>query len=494
MVRQSLIFSAFILFVIHLEAKDYNVISYGAKPNGISSSTPYIQAAIDQAHQDGGGRVVFPKGRYVSGSIHLKSNVKLYLENKATLLGSLNAEDYTKSGKWKALILAKGSSNIGIGGKGTINGRGAQLALKIDSMFYAGMIDSADYNFVEKRPKYYLRPQIIYFFGCNTVDIRNITIENSACWVQTYEQCKNLQINGVKVDSDAYWNNDGIDIVDSKNVLISDCHINSSDDGICIKSEDFSLKHFCDSILIRNCSVRSSASAVKFGTSSVNHIRNVTVQNIKVFNTYRSAIAIEAMQGGILENILVENIVAKNTGNAIFMRIGRIRNASKPGLLKNITLRNIKVTVPFENPDMEYKIRGPELPFFHNIFPSSITGIPNQKIENVTLENITIAYPGRGVQAYASMPLHRVADVPELVTKYPEFSMFGELPAWGFFVRHVDGLIMTNIKLKIKKADYRTSLVFDDVNRLTINNLSVKGDKKKRSYFLRRVTNFSLVE
>ena len=107
------------------------------------------------------------------------------------------------------------------------------------------------------------------------------------------------------------------------------------------------------------------------------------VRNIKVYDTYRSAIAIESVQGGIIENILVEDISAKNTGNAIFIRIGQIRNAKKPGVLRNVTIRNMKVKVPYEHADYDYTIRGPELPFFHNVIPSSITGLPDQRVENV---------------------------------------------------------------------------------------------------------------
>ncbi|MBK6698351.1 MAG: right-handed parallel beta-helix repeat-containing protein [Saprospiraceae bacterium] len=295
--------------------------------------------------------------------------------------------------------------------------------------------------------------------------------KNAACWVQTYEKCNNIIIDNIRVDSDAYWNNDGIDIVDCQQVRITNCKINSSDDGICIKSEDFSLSQICDNIYIADCTIRSSSCAVKFGTSLVSGARNVVIKNIKVYDTYRSAIAIECTQGGFIENVLVENIVAKNTGNAIFIRIGKIRGAPTAGPLRNVIIRNIKVTVPFNKPDMAYNIRGPELPYFHNVFPSSITGNPGVYVENVILENIKIIYPGRGLKAYANIPLYRIKDVPELETSYPEFSMFGELPAWGFYVRHVKGLTFKNINLSIKDPDYRPAMVFDDTHQLRIESL-----------------------
>ena len=142
-----------------------------------------------------------------------------------------------------------------------------------------------------------------------------------------YDQCENIIIDSVRTDSDAYWNNDGIDIQDCKNVRITNCFVNSADDGICLKSQ--SPEHYCDNIYIANCTVRSSASAIKFGTVSHGGFKNVTIENIKVYDTFRSAVAIECVDGGTLENVLVDNVQAVNTGNAIFIRLGK-RNQYTP--------------------------------------------------------------------------------------------------------------------------------------------------------------------
>lgn len=473
------------LFLINSAAlaQTYNIKSFGAVADGITLNTKAIQKAIDQASAAGGGIVVIPKGRFVTGSIILKNGVSLHLEKQAVLLGSLDFSDYIRIHKWMGLIMADGVSGISITGKGTIDGRGAELALNIDSLYYAGKIDWHYYHREEKRPWHENRPQIIEFTGCSNIKVTNVTIKNASSWVQSYEKCKNLIIDRIRVDSDAYWNNDGIDIVDCQNVQITNCFINASDDGICIKSEDFSLTHICDSIYIADCIIRSSASAIKFGTSLVSGARNVVIKNIKIYDTFRSAIAIEATQGGFIENVLVENIVAKNTGNAIFIRIGRVRGAKTAGPLRNVTIRNMKVTVPFKKPDINYNLRGPELPFFHNIFPSSITGNPGVFVENVHLENIKIIYPGKANKAYAYLPLDRIKDIPELETSYPEYSMFGELPAWGFYVRHVKGLTLKNIDIKIIEPDYRPAMVFDDTHNLTIESLKVSGDNKPNPIF-----------
>jgi len=481
------LFSSFSLF-----AQDYNILDFGATSDGKTLNTPTIQAAIDAAHNNSGGRVIIPAGKFLSGALQMKSGVELHLQKGAVLLGSTDPEHYFKLNRWKALLMADGQNDLAITGQGTIDGQGRELALHIDSLFYAGQIDSAMYNFVEMRPKYYLRPQLIEFVRCKNITVKNVTLKNAACWVQTYDQCRNIVMDSVRVNSDAYWNNDGIDIQDCINVRITNCFVNSADDGICLKSQ--SSDHLCDSIYIANCTVRSSASAVKFGTVSHGGFKNVVIKNIKVFDTFRSAIAIECVDGGVLENVLVDGLTATNTGNAIFIRLGERTQKESMGIIRNVTLKNIKVEVAFERPDYDYEIRGPALPFFHNTFPSSITGIPGHPVENLTLENIEIAHPGRGNKGLAHAPLSRLEQVPEKVSDYPEFSMFGELPAWGFYVRHVDGLRMKNIKLSIQAPDYRPALVFDDVRNLDIESMTIQGDSKEKPIVLRNTEEVNLDE
>lgn len=341
----------------------------------------------------------------------MKSGVELYLEKDAILLGTTDPDQYIKLNRWKAFVMADGQTNISITGAGEIDGQGRRLALNIDSLFYIGKLDSADYTFPEMRPKWYLRPQLIEFVNCKNIIIKDVTLKNAACWVQTYDQCTNVVIHNIRVDSDAYWNNDGIDIQDCHNVQVTDCFVNSADDGICLKSQ--SPDHMCDSIYIANCTVRSSASAIKFGTVSHGGFKNVIIRNIKVYDTFRSAVAIECVDGGELTNVLVDSIDAVNTGNAFFIRLGKRNNQDGNGIINNVFLRNIKVQVAFDRPDAKYEIRGPDLPFFHNTFPASITGVPGYWVGTIMLDNIEISYPGRGNNGLANMPLSRLDEVPE---------------------------------------------------------------------------------
>lgn len=472
---------------LNVQARDYNILEFGAKPGGKTMNTSAIQAAIDQAHADGGGRVLIPRGTFLSGSIILKSNVELHLEKKAMLLGSAKLADYGRINMWKALILADSAENIAVTGKGVIDGQGAKLGLHVDDLFYAGEIDSAKYEFKERRVKAYIRPQLIEFMSCRNVTVRDVTLQNGASWIQSYRRCENLVIDRVTVDSDTYWNNDGIDVMDCRNVRITDCDINASDDGICLKSiaPYFGVEGLCDSIYIANCRVRSSASAVKFGTWSYGGFRNVVVKDIKVYDTFRSAITLQVVDGGTLEEVLVDGIKAVNTGNAIFIRLGDREKKQPPGRLRNVVIRNVKVQVPYDAPDKNYEIRGPALPFFHNVFPASIVGMPKQAVQDVKLENIDITYPGRGNPAYANQPLSRLDHVPERIADYPEFSMFGELPAWGFYLRHVEGLTLNNVRVRIRKGDYRPAFVFDDVWSLSMQGVEILGDEKDKNGIVR---------
>jgi hypothetical protein len=173
---------------------------------------------------------------------------------------------------------------------------------------------------------------------------------------------------------------------------------------------------------------------------------------------------------------LVEDVKGVNTGNALFIRLGQQHR--QPGILNNVVVRNMRVQVPFSRTDEGYEIRGPALPFFHNVFPASVTGLPGYPVQNVTLENIQIIYPGRGNAAYANLPVSRLTQVPEQKSHYPEFSMFGELPSWGLYVRHVEGLTLRNVSVKIKAPDYRPAMVFDDVKGLKLQAVDILGDEK----------------
>jgi hypothetical protein len=287
------------------------------------------------------------------------------------------------------------------------------------------------------------------------------------------------------VDSKAFWNNDGIDIVDCDSVAVTNSYIDSDDDGICLKSQDAS--KYCDNIYIRNCTIRSSANAIKFGTTSYGGFRHIRIINNKVFDTYRSAIALEAVDGGSLEDVWVDSLQALNTGNAIFLRIGE-RVAGKKGRLENIQIRNVEVMIAAAKPDAGYEYEGPIEDMPRNISPVVIAGLPGAPITGVTLENVVVKYPGGGNPLFAKLGLDALDQVPERPDAYPDFSMFRELPAWGMYIRHARNITCKELTLTAEKKDYRTAIVLDDVQQSQFQATHIMEPGKKNAFYQHQST------
>jgi hypothetical protein len=303
-----------------------------------------------------------------------------------------------------------------------------------------------------------------------------------------------------------------LDITDCQNVKIKNCFINSADDGICLKSEN--PNSLCENIEIDSCTVRSSASGFKLGTASHGGFKNIKVRNLTVFDTYRSAIALESVDGGILENIDIQNVTAKNTGNAIFIRRGHRNVTGEIGTLTGVYIANVKAEIPLYKPDQGYPIEGPpdhlrpgedKMPkrpsHFHiyghpflpyNLIPSSIVGLPGKPVEDVTLENIEITYGGMANKDIAYIPLDKISSIPENAANYPEFSMWGELPSWGFYVRHAEGIKMKNIKIFYQKDDFRPALVFDDVKGIELDGIDIPTAKEMPVVYFNNTSEISI--
>lgn len=459
-----------------------NVLDWGAKPDGMTLNTGKLQAAIDRLADTGGGRLYFPPGCYVTGSLFLRSGVEVYLERGALLQGSVNPFDYVPLGGGEqevrkdnsrlALILAENADRISLCGEGKIDGRGLEVALAVDSLHHAGLRIDPLYNYKRMRPNETARPKLFFFTHCRGVVVEDLELCNSASWGLSFDLCRDVRIRNLDISNRAYWNNDGIDITDCRNVAITGCRIDSADDGICLKS--YHPDACNDSICITDCAIASSASAVKFGTASWGGFRNIVIDRIKVRDTFRSAIAIESVDGAFIEHVSVSNVEAMNTGNALFVRLGH-RSGDKPGRIRDVRIAHLYCEVPFGRPDIDYDLRGPEVDFFHNPFPASVTGIPGASIESISLEDIEIVYPGRASKSMAYMPLSRLDQIPEKVRDYPEYTMFGELPAWGLYVRHVQELEMRRVRLRLKDKDFRPAILLDDVERESFSDLLIPG-------------------
>jgi polygalacturonase len=475
----------FTILSIYSYAQQANVKDFGAVGDGLKMNTAFIQKAIDEVNTKGGGKVIIPEGTFLTGTIHLKTGVELVLEKNAVLLGSTNLADYERNDRWYALVIADNQENIAVTGQGTIDGQGRTLALNVLKMVKNGSVIDP---LVLKRPNERLRPQLIEIQRSNHVLIEGITLLNASCWVQTYNYCTQLTIDNITVKSTAYWNNDGIDIQDCQHVVVKNSNIDAADDAICLKSGD--PKSTCEDILITDCKVRSSASGVKFGTASLGGFKNIRVKNIYAFDTYRTAIALEIVDGGIMEDVTVSNIIAKNTGGAIFIRLGQRKKDSPPGIIRRIHISDMNVEIPNAKTDAGYALEGPpeEDIYPHNLLPAQIVGLPGYPVQDVTLENIVVTYGGGADKNKAYVSLDSLAKIPEMADEYPEFSMFGELPAWALYARHAEGITIKNSTFKYRTHDFRSPLVFDDVKKVTINNLELASGNMAPAVILRKVT------
>ncbi len=457
MYKSTSIRAGFIIFILfswqyisYAIPVSFNIKDYGAKGDGLTLNTKYIQSTIDECAEAGGGTVYFPSGRYLSGTLVLKNHVALYLEAGAVLEGSKNLNDYpvivskvrsyTDNYTNKSLIYGEGLENIAITGQGALDGNGASFSDK----------ELEKKNLFES---YKCRPYMIRIINCKNVLIRDVTIRNSPMWVQHYLLCEDVIIDGITVNSRVNNNNDGIDIDACNRVRISNCDIVSGDDAIVLKS---TLEQSCRNVTITNCSLSSNTNAFKLGTESNGDFENITFSNSVIYDTKFSAITLQMVDGGSLDKVSISNIVMTNVSGAIFIRLGnRARpykeNMSKPlmGKWSNVIISNVQAT---------------------NVgnIGCSITGIPSFPIKNLTLENIRLTFKG-GVK---KAPVDR--EIPEVPEVYPEQTMFGRLPAYGFYCRHAENLTFNDVELNFMEADERPAIVCDDINGLELYKVKAK--------------------
>jgi polygalacturonase len=452
----SIFLVSFILFSYMSYGKEINIISLGAKPDSLSDNTAIIQSAIDQCYLAGGGRVIVPAGKYITGSLNLKSNVELHLESGAVIIGSINPADYPQNDI--ALIFAHGQKNISVTGNGSINGRGNSEVWQ--------MGDNAEG-----------RPKIIYFVDCQDVLVEGVTLTNAAFWVSDYRGCNYVKINNVKIYSYGNHNNDGIDI-DSRNVVVSDCIVETDDDALCFKSHTHDRP--CENVAVTNCVLASNCNAIKFGTASHGGFRNISVNNcivkrpvedqirqwhkqiegIDSGHTVISGIALESVDGGIMDQVKISDIIMDGVQTPIFIKLGDRRRYSKvPGQLKNVQINNIVARNA-------------------SLISSSITGFPGHYIENVSISNVQITYKGGGTRK------HYEYEPPENEKGYPENRMFGHyLPSYGFFIRHVKNLLLNNIQLSLNEPDYRSVVKMNDVEDIKINGMQADNPGSEAPVF-----------
>ncbi|MBN2311075.1 MAG: glycoside hydrolase [Candidatus Hydrogenedentes bacterium] len=429
------------------EPARHNICQFGAQADGASLCTHAIQQAIDRCAQEG-GCVYFPPGKFLSGPVRLRSGVTILLDDEATWLGSRSRDDYNlppasegaAPKKPRAFIEGYDLEGIAIRGGGTIDINGDAF---------------------KQKDKY--RPKGLYFENCRRIRIEGIHLRNAGSWMQHYRFCEDVDIRDIAVFNHASYNNDGLDVDSCRRVQILGCVIDSDDDAIVLKSLS---QRPCEDVTVLGCVVRSHCNAIKLGTESGGGFVRISVSACEVSSPAKTkaiygrdrglaGIALEIVDGGRLEDVTVEDIAIRGVSVPIFLRLGNrarpyVKDQPKPdvGTFRRVRLSRIAAEGVSNT-------------------GCSITGLPGHPIEDVRLEDIRLEFDGGGTADHAQR------EVPERPEAYPESTMFGVLPAYGFYCRHVKGIAFRNVTLLVRERDERPAIVCDDVSDLAIDALDV---------------------
>ncbi len=442
----------------------FDVKTRGARGDGKQLDSQFINRTISECSQAGGGIVYVSPGTYLVGTVVLQSNVTLYLEAGATLLGSKKLSDYSPEAgpnllgdaNQKHLLFARDAENVTLAGPGRIDGQGPAFWVpsgRVPPKPQDAWRDVATYDW---KPLDRASP-LLEFYRCKHLRIEDVRIENASGWTLRPIECDDVFIQGITIKNPVIGpNTDGIDLTCSRNVFISNCLIDTGDDAICLKSESpyGGEPGVSKNITITNCVLTSCCNGFKFGTATRGRFENVTFSNSVIFNDdvplnarVISGIALEMVDGGCLEGITISNIRMQRARTPIFIRRG-VRHAGGDGargVLRGVMIYNIHAT--------------------GSILTSSITGLEGFEVEDVTLSNIRINTEENGKSEWVARK------IPENEKAYPEARMFGRLPAYGLYCRHVKGLRVRHVEVQAGKDEERPLLVCDDVQDLEVAGL-----------------------
>jgi polygalacturonase len=474
------------VFVFGQTAKVFhNIKEFGAKGDGTSVDTKAINKLIEDLALSGGGTVYFPAGNYLCGSIRLKSNISLFLDQGATLIASSDStefdvpeksvndiyQDYGHSHWHNSFIWGEKLHDISIIGTGMIWGRG---------LVRSGRNGDGKPN------------KAIALLNCRNVTLKDFTVNHGGWFALLATGVDNLVIDGLTVDT----NRDGFDIDCCKNVRVSNCTVNSPfDDGICLKSS-FGLGYAkpTENVTITNCQVsgydegtlldgtfkrekkysdredNGPTGRIKFGTESNGGFKNITISNC-VFDHCRG-LALETVDGALLEDVTISNITMRNIVNApIFIRLGaRMRGPDtiQIGQCRRIIINNLVAW----NVDSKYG--------------SIISGLPGHEIEDLQLSNIRIYYKGGGPRD----SVNRV--VPEYEKDYPEPFRWRTMPSYGIFFRHVKNLKLHDVQLSFMQDDFRPPFILDDVKGAIFYDIQAQKNADASYFILNNVSNVNI--
>ena len=431
-----------------------DVRAFGATGDGRSNDTAAIQRAIDACASQGGGVVVVDHGTFLTGSLVLRSHVELHLTSTALLKGVTDLAQYHVDPKEvykllnRSLIFAEWCEHVAITGEGTIDGQG--------KAFPAGEKDS--------------RPVLIRLRDCRNVRLGGFLVKNSPSFGVHPIHCRQMRIEGLRIDSRVQPNSDGIDVDGCQDVFISNCNISTGDDSIALKTIERGDP--CRDIVVTNCVLSSTCAAIRLGPDAVTNIERVSVSNCVIRDTGMNGIKIQMSFGAVIRDLVFSNLVMDNVTGPISIRLAGWKLGAgnvwavfddsnwEKGELRNVLFENIRATVPRDT--VKSCI--------------SITGTPRTKPRNITFSNLDISFPGGGTAEEAAR-----RNVPELERDYPEFFIFGVLPAYGLYVHHAQGITLNNVKFHLEADDLRPAVVCDDVQDLELAGFRADGSLKAES-------------
>jgi len=425
----------------------FSVRRYGAKGDGSTKDTRAIQAAIDAASRQG-GCVYLPPGRYLCGTLRLRSHVTLQWENGAELFASQDRADFDPYERLPFNSFSDEETtdfNFAL-----IRGR----ELDGVALVGPGRIDMAR----SKRGG----PKPIALKLCKNIVIRDLTIENAPNYNISLLGCDFVEIHGVAIRN-GYC--DGIDPDSCRHVRISDCYVESWDDAIVLKaSPSLGYLRACEQVTITNSILTTACNGLKLGTESSDGFRDIVMSNCAIFSNPErwpnrrasSGLSLEMVDGGTLERIAVSNLTMRDVRAPIFVRLGnrgRRQPVPAPGRLSDISISDIIAT-------------GAE-------WASSFTGLPEHPIERLTVRNLRVTTKAQLEQS----PWSNSNEVPEFAEKYPDAGMFGQLPAYGLFCRHAAGVLFDSISLSLEDSDARPGAIFDDLSGGELRSLLVQAPR-----------------
>jgi hypothetical protein len=436
-----------------------NIEDFGAISNDDILDTEAINKAIDSCSSFENGVIVFSRGTYLSGSIHLKSKVTLQIEKGAKIQAApigANIFDPPEPNKWSkyqdatqshfqnAFIWGSSVERIAIKGGGTIS---------ISGSLYGnpgkGSIDKA-----------------ISLKLCRFVEIKDINIEEGGRLAILATGCEGLHINNVRIKTQG----DGINIIGTRDVKIENCDIETVEhkegmslvggDAIALKS-DYSLgqKLNCKDISIRGCVISSSGNALRLGPETVGDFQNINILNITVERADEGGIVFTSNDGGVIDGVLVENVTMKNVVIPIFINLSDRKSkipgvSSSAGMIKNVRINNfIAKDVYGYNKSIGVT--------------STIMGKPGRPIDNMVLENMRIIYKGRTLSSLDLNSDPALIELPVVDDYRPE--KYGLRPSYGFYCRDIKGLRMKNVFVDVEEKDPRPAMVLKNVKGATLD-------------------------